>query len=109
MGVGKTASPANQSNLFSTWFRAHTLALMSEILTDEEIAQFDWRFNDSCSMGWHRPWDKAQHALGQAERQEEQRVIMQRQMQQKLSAAKGKVRRMGGKVKRRLLGNQTHA
>ncbi|NJN53911.1 MAG: hypothetical protein HC804_03635 [Anaerolineae bacterium] len=109
MGVAKTASPANQSNLFSTWFRVHTLALMSEILTDEELLRYDWGFNDTCSMGWHRAWDKQRYMLGQKERQEEQRVLIQRQMQQKMSAAKGKVRRAGGKVKRRLLGSQDHA
>lgn len=68
MGIQKTASRPNQSNLFSTWFRVHTLALINEILTDESVIDFDWKFNRSCSMGWHRPWDKKQHRLTQRER-----------------------------------------
>lgn len=63
MGIQKTASAPNQSNLFSTWFRVHTLALISEVLTDEQIIKFDWQFNNSCSMGWHRQWDKHQHTI----------------------------------------------
>jgi hypothetical protein len=64
MGVRKTRSPANVSNLFSTWFRVHTLALIGEILTDADMSRYDWKFNDVCSMGWHRPWDKNTHRMG---------------------------------------------
>lgn len=71
MGVDKTASGPNQSNMFSTWFRIHTLALISEILTDEPIAQSNWRFNNSCSMGWHRPWDKSIHTINWHDRKAE--------------------------------------
>jgi hypothetical protein len=63
MGIKRTASEANRSNLFPTWFRVHALALISEILTDEPIAQFDWRFNNSVSMGWHRKWKRDEHML----------------------------------------------
>jgi prenyltransferase beta subunit len=56
MGILKTQSPANVSNLFATWFRVHSVALISEILADETVAQTAWRFNDVCSMGWHRSW-----------------------------------------------------
>lgn len=56
MGILKTRSPENTSNLFATWFRVHTLALISEILCDESVAQTQWKFNDTCSMGWHRSW-----------------------------------------------------
>jgi hypothetical protein len=58
MGIKRTASGPNKSNLFSTWFRVHTLALISEILTGEYITQLNWQFNNSCSMGWHKKWDK---------------------------------------------------
>jgi hypothetical protein len=61
MGIPATYSPANCSNMFATWFRVHTLALISEILVDETTINRDWRFNNSCSMGWHRPWDKTQN------------------------------------------------
>lgn len=58
MGIRKTASPKNESNLFATWFRIHTIALIAEILTDHPVSSVSWNFNDRCSMGWHRPWDK---------------------------------------------------
>lgn len=60
MGIKKTYCPANESNMFSTWFRVHTLALINEILDEKEIAGVKWKFNDTCSMGWHRSWDKRQ-------------------------------------------------
>ncbi len=56
MGIKKSYSPANESNMFATWFRVHTLALISEILPEEAIGKFKWQFNDICSMGWHRSW-----------------------------------------------------
>jgi hypothetical protein len=51
LGVLKTKSPANTSNMFATWFRIHTIALINEIL-----GKLDWNFgfNNVCSMGWHR-------------------------------------------------------
>lgn len=63
MGIQKTATPANTSNLFSTWFRVHTLALISEILSDEPKVEWPWGFNKTCSMGWHRPWEKTTHKI----------------------------------------------
>lgn len=63
MGIPATASPAGTSNMMPTWFRVHTLALISEVLTDESLIQIDWQFNDSCSMGWHRQWNKHQHPV----------------------------------------------
>ena len=68
MGVDKSASGPNQSNIFPTWFRIHTLALINEILTDEPIVRFNWKFNNSCSMGWHSPWDKSLHTINWQER-----------------------------------------
>ena len=54
MGLSKTCSPPDHSNLFTTWFRLHTIALCCQILVDHPLAKFDWQFNDMCSMGWHR-------------------------------------------------------
>lgn len=54
MGIPKTRTPRNRSNVFATWFRVHTIALISQILTDNEFGRLDWRFNEDCSMGWHR-------------------------------------------------------
>ena len=71
MGIRRTASMPNQSNLFPTWFRIHTLALTSEILTDDPISQWNWGFNRSCSMGWHENWDKAINPLSFSDRAEE--------------------------------------
>jgi hypothetical protein len=63
MGIRKTRSPKDRSNLFATWFRVHTLALIGEVLTDHPVSRMGWKFNDRCSMGWHRPWNKETHVL----------------------------------------------
>jgi hypothetical protein len=72
MGLSYTASPANHSNLFPTWFRVHTLALLAEVLTDEPVLQADWQFNRALSMGWHEPWDKATHSIAMSDRWSEE-------------------------------------
>lgn len=74
MGMSKTASPADASNLFATWFRIHTIALICEVLRDEYLAEINWQFNTICSMGWHRKggaqmpsfglWDKVLNWIG---------------------------------------------
>lgn len=53
MGMDATRTPPNNSNLFATWFRLHTIALISEALAEATLADFDWRFNPRMSMGWH--------------------------------------------------------
>lgn len=63
MGMVATHTPPNNSNMFATWFRVHTLALISEVLTDTELRKFEWRFNNSLSMGWHRVWDRNIHRV----------------------------------------------
>lgn len=100
MGIHKTRSPANVSNMFSTWFRIHTLALISEVLIDEAIAQFNWQFNDTCSMGWHRKWDKMQHQLSAAERmidllcnKKHQMTLLSKACYKKLKRAASRVRK----------------
>jgi glycosyltransferase involved in cell wall biosynthesis len=54
LGIVKTRTPANVSNMFATWFRVHTLALIGEVLPEEPLVQYKWNFNNSCSMGWHQ-------------------------------------------------------
>jgi len=71
MGVRRTRSPANVSNLFATWFRIHTLALIGEVLSDHALSREQWKFNDRCSMGWHDPWDRQSHKIGSIDRMEE--------------------------------------
>jgi hypothetical protein len=71
MGIPGTAAPPDVSTMFPTWFRIHTLALMAEILTDESELQFDFRFTENLSMGWHLAWDKGQHQLTAADRKTE--------------------------------------
>lgn len=63
MGIRATATSSNQAGMFATWFRIHTLALISEVLTDEPLGGFDWKFNTVCSMGWHRTWEKSEHQI----------------------------------------------
>lgn len=53
MGIKRTYVPANTSDMFSTWFRVHTIALACQVLHHHPLAEISWRFNDTCSMGWH--------------------------------------------------------
>lgn len=54
LGIPSTRCEVGESNMFSTWFRVHTLALISQILTDDAfLRSIDWGFNRSLSMGWH--------------------------------------------------------
>ena len=109
MGVKKTASAANRSNMFPTWFRVHTLALLSQVLTDEPIAQWEWQFNDSCSMGWHRPWDPERNRLGWRHRQEERALLWQWTVRDYAAENYRRLRGVGGRLKRRLLRKTRHA
>lgn len=68
MGIKRTVSSPNQSNIFATWFRTHTIALISEILTDEPVSRFDWLFNTVLSMGWHHSWDKSSRQISSFDR-----------------------------------------
>lgn len=52
-GVLRTFVPRDQPDVFSTWFRLHTLALINEVVEDPTLTAVDWHFNHSCSMGWH--------------------------------------------------------
>jgi hypothetical protein len=105
MGIEKTATPANQSNLFPTWFRLHTLALISEILNDEPCAGFDWKFNQDCSMGWHEAWDKQQHALSIADILAERQFYMLRNLKRVAAKPYHFSRRSLRFVKRKLARN----
>lgn len=53
LGISSTFVPANTPDLFSTWFRIHTIGLICEILKKNPLSQINWRFNNTCSMGWH--------------------------------------------------------
>lgn len=96
MGMEMTKSVANKSNMFPTWFRTHTLALLSEILTDEPVAQHSWNFNDMCSMGWHRSWRSSTVALGHRERLEERLVQTASSVTGRLQEASTAFRRAAG-------------
>jgi hypothetical protein len=64
LGIPATKSGTGLSNMFSTWFRVHTIALIAEILTDEAtLKDMDFHFNPTLSMGWHSPWDKRANAV----------------------------------------------
>lgn len=53
MGMELTKTPPNKSNLFATWFRLHTIALISQVMDSESSETSGWRFNPRMSMGWH--------------------------------------------------------
>ena len=59
MGIPATYSGTGKSNMFSTWFRTHTIALISEILVDEINLENGFVFNKYLSMGWHQKWNKS--------------------------------------------------
>ncbi|MGA1870988.1 MAG: hypothetical protein ACMUJM_20820 [bacterium] len=52
MGILKTQSPKNKSNMFATWFRVHTIALISQVLDNTIYSEIEWNFNRAFSMGW---------------------------------------------------------
>ncbi len=68
MGIPGTSAPPNVSTMFPTWFRIHSLALMAEVLTDEEELDVPFRFTSVLSMGWHRSWNKSAAFLSRADR-----------------------------------------
>jgi hypothetical protein len=64
MGIPATMTPRGASNLFATWFRVHTLALISQVLWNEAPAdEGPLRFNSALSMGWHRAGNMGEHAF----------------------------------------------
>lgn len=52
-GVLRTYTPANRAEIFSTWYRLNTLALLSEVISHPELENIQWKFNSALSMGWH--------------------------------------------------------
>jgi hypothetical protein len=96
-GILKTHTPANKANMFSTWFYVHLLALISEVLTDEQYLRLDWKFNNTSSMGWHKQGDKSKHRLNIKDCIEED-----------VLGAYKKMRRVGGKAKRLIVGLKKH-
>ena len=89
MGMQSTSSAKNQSNMFPTWFRVHSLAVISEILTDEDIAKFDWKFNPSLSMGWHRSWKNSVPKIGWREHFLEAAILTKRKMSKQIYKISG--------------------
>ena len=64
MDIPDTTTGKAVSTMLATWFRVHTIALISEILTDIDVLKsYNFQFNTHLSMGWHRPWDKDFHQL----------------------------------------------
>jgi len=75
MSIPRTRVPANIPHLFATWFGVHTIALLSEVLTDEATLARTWNFNNILSMGWHRKWDSHQQMLTEKHRRAERKVV----------------------------------
>ncbi len=51
-GLLRTFVPADAPDLFSTWFRLHTLGVIAQLLDAPELRHVEWSFNPVCSMGW---------------------------------------------------------
>lgn len=54
LSLPRTQIPADTADMFSTWFRVHTIALICQVLSEHPLARINWQFNQVCSMGWHR-------------------------------------------------------
>ena len=52
-GVLRAFVPSNTTDIFSTWYRLHTLALLNQVIDTPTPEKGLWQFNKSCSMGWH--------------------------------------------------------
>lgn len=106
MQVPGTHTRRGTSAMFPTWFRAHTLALIAQVLTDEPPLQHPFRFSSALSMGWHRPWPTQDHPLGPLDLAEEHRAarwqIPSRAVGLLKHAAR-RCRRNAGRIVRRLL------
>jgi hypothetical protein len=98
MKIKRTASGPDCSNLFATWFRVHTLALIGQVLTDDPVAGLNLRFNDVCSMGWHRPGLPADAVPSRRQRWEERRVDALRSARTRLRALGRPVRSLARRV-----------
>lgn len=72
MGIPATKTSRKHSGMFETWFRVHTMTLIAEILTDDPRLRTGFeRFNSTLSMGWHKPWNRAEHVVSSDEKEEE--------------------------------------
>lgn len=101
MGIKATASPMGVSNMFGTWFRLHTIALIAEILTDEHVLEdYNFNFNADLSMGWHKRWDKMQHQLSLKDRRNERVMSAKIMLQGYIHEAKTLYGRAINKVNR---------
>lgn len=67
IGIKRTSSPSNSSNMFATWFRVHSLALICEVFETDSLACDHWQFIDTCSMGWHQRWGKGRRCKHEPE------------------------------------------
>jgi len=105
MNIPGTEAAPNVSCTFPTWFRIHTLALISEILPNEPaLRSVHFRFNKTLSMGWHRSpqgWSAVSDAISTGERLTRIRVALN----QKRGAVRDilqSARRAGGKTLRKV-------
>ena len=63
MGIERTASGINKSNMFPTWFYTHAIALIAEIIKNKKVLDFNWKFNETFSMGWHRTQETSRRKI----------------------------------------------
>lgn len=75
MGMLATETDPNNSNMFATWFRVHALALIAEILNNKIKSEFNWKFNTTLSMGWHRQSSATDVSIGFIDRLSEYKSL----------------------------------
>lgn len=100
MGVPGTDADENQSCMFPTWFRVHTLALIKEILPDHPaIAATCFRFNDGFGMGWHGNPSRWTLSVTEGQRRKEQWIAAQKLPDQVALFANTKARRFKKRIR----------
>ena len=52
LGWEKSFVPADESELFSTWFRTYSIALIACVLKDIPYVENNFKFNEHVGMGW---------------------------------------------------------
>jgi hypothetical protein len=99
MGIPGTQASANVSCMFPTWFRIHTLALISEILPEEKsLKECNFRFSEYFSMGWHEDPPKWSYTLSPTDKVNETAAMIKHRM----ISSTSKVRRLNRRILRRI-------
>jgi hypothetical protein len=99
--IPATRCPAGTSNMFSTWFRVHTIALINQIIELPELQSHALRFSSTFGMGWHRSWEERRVACGGIGPALADVRFQTSRLPARVKRAIRKTRKFAGRVKRR--------